>query len=232
MGVIATCIRCSQVYIVKQFLLPRIKLVFIHPPEHPLHPAEQFLRAADPLMARLMDTHGPCQLSNPPPSHFHMLIKTIIDQQLSVKVAQRIADRLLAAQQGEKFEPRPLLSLGEEVLRSVGLSRSKIRYIQVLANAVATGQLDLLHLQQESDETVANHLMTYPGVGPWTAEIFLMFAFNRSDILPLGDLALRNAIRQHCGLDSSAPRDAYFAAAEKWRPYRSIASWYLWAAVD
>lgn len=206
--------------------------MFTHPPQHPLHPAELHLRAADPLMARLIDNHGPCALSEPPPSHFHTLIKTVIDQQLSVKVAQRIAERLLAAQGGERFEAGPLLDLGEGTLRGTGLSRSKIRYIRGLAEAVASGQLDLARLQRESDEAVARQLMAYPGVGPWTAEIFLMFAFHRGDILPLGDLALRNAIRRHCQLDPAAPRDDYFAAAEKWRPYRSIASWYLWAAVD
>lgn len=206
--------------------------MFTHPPQHPLHLAERHLREADPLMAKLIDQHGPCALAEPPPSHFHTLIKTIIDQQLSVKVAQRIAERLLALQGLERFEPAALLALDEEALRGVGLSRSKIRYIQTLAAAVATGQLDLHQLQQEPDDSVARCLMAYPGVGPWTAEIFLMFAFNRSDILPLGDLALRNAIRHHCRLDPAAPRADYFAVAEKWRPYRSIASWYLWAAVD
>lgn len=183
-------------------------------------------------MARLIDSHGPCALADAPPSHFHTLVKTVIDQQLSVKVAQRIAERLLALQGGEAFAAEPLLAMDSETLRGAGLSYSKIRYIQTLARAVAAGQLDLARLQQEPDEAVARQLMAYPGVGPWTAEIFLMFAFNRSDILPLGDLALRNAIRRHCGLDPAAPREAYYAAAEKWRPYRSIASWYLWAAVD
>ncbi|BBL69904.1 DNA-3-methyladenine glycosylase family protein [Methylogaea oryzae] len=206
--------------------------MYIHPPHHPLHPAERHLRAADPLMAQLIDRHGPCALAEPPPSHFHVLIKTVIDQQLSVKVAQRIADRLLAAQGGERFVAETLLELEEEVLRGIGLSRGKIRYIRGLAEAVASGRLDLEELRKQPDAAVARELTAYPGVGPWTAEVFLMFAFQRSDILPLGDLALRNAIRRHCELAAEAPRDDYFAAAEKWRPYRSIASWYLWAAVD
>ncbi|WP_054774512.1 DNA-3-methyladenine glycosylase family protein [Methylogaea oryzae] len=205
--------------------------MYIHPPHHPLHPAERHLRAADPLMAQLIDRHGPCALAEPPPSHFHV-DQTVIDQQLSVKVAQRIADRLLAAQGGERFVAETLLELEEEVLRGIGLSRGKIRYIRGLAEAVASGRLDLEELRKQPDAAVARELTAYPGVGPWTAEVFLMFAFQRSDILPLGDLALRNAIRRHCELAAEAPRDDYFAAAEKWRPYRSIASWYLWAAVD
>lgn len=206
--------------------------MFTHPPHHPLRPAELHLRAVDPLMARLMDRHGPCALTNPPPSHFHTLIKTIIDQQLSVKVAQRIADRLLALQGGTTFKAELLLTQNDEALRGVGLSRSKIRCIRILARVVTTGQLDLARLAREPDEAVAQRLMSYPGVGPWTADIVLMFAFNRTDILPLGDLALRSALCHHYGLDPVAPRDEYFAVAEKWRPYRSMASWYLWAAVD
>lgn len=206
--------------------------MFAHPPDHPLHVAEQHLRAVDPLMARLIDQHGPCELAEAPPSHFHALVKTIIDQQLSVKAARRIAERLLAVQGGTHFAAAPLLGLSEEALRGAGLSRSKIRSILTLAQAVENGHLDLAALQHESDEAVARHLLAYPGVGPWTADIFLMFAFNRTDILPLGDLALRNAILRHCGLSPDDPREAYFRAAEKWRPYRSIASWYLWAAVD
>jgi DNA-3-methyladenine glycosylase II len=206
--------------------------VFTHPPHHPLHSAERHLRAVDPSLAELIDRYGPCALAEPPPSHFHTLIRTVIDQQLSVKAAQRIAARLLALQGRDRFEPEPLLALDEAALHGAGLSRGKIRYIRTLAAAVAAGQLDLQRLRQESDEVVARCLMAYPGVGPWTAEIFLMFAFNRSDLLPLGDLALRNAIRLHCRLDPAAPRAAYVAVAEKWRPYRSIASWYLWATVD
>lgn len=161
-----------------------------------------------------------------------MLVKTIIDQQLSVKVARRIAERLLIVQGGEVFEPSGLLRLSDDQARATGLSRGKIRYIRELAQAVSAGEIDFMALQAAPDEEIVKILMAFPGIGRWTAEIFMMFSLNRLDVLPLGDLALRNAIKRHYRLDDQAPRSDYFALAEKWRPYRSIASWYLWAAVD
>lgn len=184
-------------------------------------------------MADLMDRHGEaCGLSAPPPSSFHALVRTVIDQQLHVKAARRIAERLLAFQGGDRFEAMALLELEDTRWREAGLSGSKMRYIQGLARAVLDGTLDFETLQAQADTDALRSLTAHAGVGQWTAEIFLMFALGRTDILPLGDLALRNAIRRLYGLEETAPRAAYFAVAEIWRPYRSIASWYLWTAVD
>jgi DNA-3-methyladenine glycosylase II len=205
----------------------------IHPASHPFHEAEKHLRQADSRMAELIDRHGePCALTKPPPSPFHALARTVIDQQLHVKAAQRIAARLLALQGGECFDPAALRELDETAWREAGLSGSKTRYIQGLARAVLDGKLDFDALRVLSDAEALRSLTAHSGVGQWTAEIFLMFAFGRTDILPLGDLALRNAIRQMYGLEETTPRAAYFSVAEIWRPYRSIASWYLWTAVD
>jgi DNA-3-methyladenine glycosylase II len=204
----------------------------VHPASHPLFPAECHLRAADPLIACLIDRYGACELANRSHSHFHMLVKTIIDQQLSVKVARRIAERLLILQEGESFEPWRLLRLNDEQARSAGLSRSKVRYIRELARAVHTGKLDFMELGSATDEEIIRTLVSLPGIGCWTAEVFMMFSLHRLDVLPLGDLALRNAIKRHYRLDEKAPRSDYITLAEKWRPYRSIACWYLWAAVD
>jgi DNA-3-methyladenine glycosylase II len=184
-------------------------------------------------MAELMDRHGEaCALSIPPPSPFHALVRTVIDQQLHVKAARRIAERLLAIQGGDRFDAAALLELEDSRWREAGLSGSKMRYIQGLAQAVQNGTLDFEALGGQSDTDALRTLTTFAGVGQWTAEIFLMFALGRSDILPLGDLALRNAIRQLYSLEETAPHAAYAGVAEIWRPYRSIASWYLWTAVD
>lgn len=184
-------------------------------------------------MADLMDRCGKaCALSTPPPSPFHALVRTVIDQQLHVKAARRIAERLLDFQGGDRFEVMELLELEDARWREAGLSGSKMRYIRGLARAVLDGTLDFETLRVQSDAEALRGLTAHAGVGPWTAEIFLMFALDRADILPLGDLALRNAIRRLYGLEGTAPRSAYFAVAEIWRPYRSIASWYLWTAVD
>ena len=191
------------------------------------------MRRADARMAELMDRHGEaCALSAPPPSFFHALVRTVIDQQLHVKAARRIAERLLAFQGGDHFDAAALLKLEDSRWREAGLSGSKIRYIQGLAQAALDRTLDLEALRLQSDADALRNLTAFAGVGQWTAEIFLMFALGRADILPLGDLALRNAIRHLYGLEKTAPRAAYFAIAEIWRPYRSIASWYLWTAVD
>lgn len=205
----------------------------IHPSHHPLHAAEHHLRRVDPRITHLIDRHGaPSTLADPHHGPFHVLIRTIIDQQLHVKVARRMAERLLAAQGGEYFCPDGILGLGDTDWKDSGLSASKRCAIETLAHAKRDGTLDMDTLARRDDEHVARTLTAYRGVGPWTADIFLMFALGREDILPLGDLALRAALRKVCHLPDDAPVSDYLAAAEIWRPYRSLASWYLWTVVD
>jgi len=178
----------------------------IHPRSHPFHEAERHLRQADVRLAELMDRHGEtCALAVPPPSPFHALVRTVIDQQLHVKAARRIAERLLAFQGRDRFEALPLLDIDDRCWREAGLSGSKIRCIRGLARAVLDGALDFETLRAQTDADALRALTAHAGVGPWTAEIFLMFALNRADILPLGDLALRNAIRRLYGLEETAP---------------------------
>ncbi len=204
----------------------------IHPQQHPLYDAEIHLRQCDPLFEKGITAYGICSLLHNSSSHFHILIKTIIDQQLSVKVAERIAENLLKAQAGSEFMPVSLLELPEESYRNCGLSRNKIRYIRFLAQAVVDSSLRLEALEKHNEGEIIKQLMVYPGIGLWTAEIFLMFALKRLDILPLGDLAIRNAIKQHYAVEASDAIEVYYQATQHWRPYRSIACWYLWKMVD
>lgn len=204
----------------------------VHPAEHPLYAAERHLRAADVFFERIVPLCGPCALFPPPAPPFHFLIKTIVDQQLSAKVAQTLNERLLARLASANYQPDELLRLGDTALVSVGLSHAKVRYILGLAQAVCDGTLDLTRLAAFDDQAAMHHLRQFDGIGPWTAEVFLMFGLGRLDILPLGDLGIRRAMQRYYRIDPAAARDHYLDAAAPWQPYRSVAAWYLWAIQD
>lgn len=194
--------------------------------------AERHLASADPVLARLIREHGPCTLMRDRKPHFHTLVWAIINQQLSVKAAQSIETRLLARLGVAQFEARHFHRVREATLRKCGLSGSKARFIREIGRRVRSGELDLAVLEKLDDQRAAQALMQLPGVGQWTADMLLMFSLGRLDVLPIGDLALRKSIRLHHRLPEDADADLYLEVAEKWRPYRTVASWYYWAAVD
>ncbi len=194
--------------------------------------AERYLQKADPVLARLISLHGPCALMQAPRPHFHTLVWAIINQQLSVKAAQSIERRLLARLRTEIVEPRHFLRVRDQSLRECGLSAAKVRYIREAGRKVRSGELNLTALESVDDETAAQQLMQLPGVGRWTADMLLMFSLGHLDILPAGDLALRRSIRLQHNMANDASVQEYLQLAERWRPYRSVASWYFWAAVD
>jgi DNA-3-methyladenine glycosylase II len=167
-----------------------------------------------------------------PKPHFHTLVWAIINQQLSVKAAQTIEKRLLLCLDTDIVEPHHLRGIRETSLRRCGLSGAKIRYIREAGRRVRAGELDLEALEKLDDATAARQLMALPGVGRWTADMLLMFSLGHLDILPVGDLALRKSIAMHYRLPEQTGAEEYLVLAETWRPYRSIASWYYWAAVD
>ena len=194
--------------------------------------AERHLREADPVLACLIDRHGPCTLMHEPLPHFHTLVWAIINQQLSVKAAKSIQQRLQQRLRTDIIAPRHLLRVRDTSLRQCGLSAAKIRYIREAGRRVRAGELDLEALEGVDDETAAAALMELPGVGRWTADMLLMFSLGHLDILPLGDLALRKSIRMAHNLSEDADIEHYRELGEAWRPWRSVASWYFWAAVD
>ncbi|MCG6864408.1 MAG: DNA-3-methyladenine glycosylase 2 family protein [Thiogranum sp.] len=193
---------------------------------------ERYLQRVDPVLAGLISRHGPCSLMQSPKPHFHTLVWAIINQQLSIKAAQSIERRLLTHLRTEIVEPRHFLRVRDQSLRKCGLSAAKIRYIREAGRQVRCGELDLDTLETVDDTTAAERLMQLPGVGPWTADMLLMFSLGHLDVLPVGDLALRKSIRLHHGMPEDSGAEALRAVAEPWRPYRSVASWYFWAAVD
>lgn len=198
--------------------------------------AESTLQQSDPVIAGLIKQHGPCTLfaknSLVHMPHFHVLVWAILNQQLSVAAAQSIERKLSVLLKSPVFELEQLRKLGDKHLASCGISRQKIRYLRALCTSIDKDELKLDQLEAMDNDAVFNALSALPGIGPWTVDMFLMFSLGRLDVLPLGDLALRKSIEQHYDLpDKPAPGD-YHAIADRWRPYRTVSSWYLWAAVD
>lgn len=198
--------------------------------------AEQQLQKADPVMAELISTHGPCTLFSENAlihkSEFHALIWAIINQQLSVASARSIENKLLLLHRNKEFSVTTISKLKDEQLAACGLSRQKVRYLRALCAAINHQELDLQILAQADDDDVTKKLSALPGIGPWTIDMFLMFSLGRLDILPLGDLALRKSFNRHYSIARPDHYEEYRQLAEFWRPYRTVASWYLWASVD
>jgi len=193
--------------------------------------AVRYLRRVDPHLRAIIDRIGPCRLE-PHLDRFGALVRSIISQQISSKAAISINQRLTTIG-GEPHRPRRLIELGEASLRSVGLSSAKARYVLNLAEAVASGQVPLDEIDDSWDEpTIVETLTSVKGIGVWTAEMFLIFVLNRPDVLPASDLGIRAALKDRHGLvELPKPREC-FALAEPWRPYRTVASWYIWRRVD
>lgn len=197
--------------------------------------AETALRAADPRLGRLIDAvierAGRQRfVASPAASHFEALTRSIIYQQLSGKAAATIYGRVVAAV-GGSVVPESILATSDEILRAAGLSTAKARYVRALADA-ATGGLDFATIASLPDEAVIDALTHVPGVGVWTAQMFLMFRLGRPDVLPTGDLAIQKGVQLAHGLRKRAAPGYVRRAGARWKPYRSLASLYLWAALD
>ncbi|MGE5644347.1 MAG: DNA-3-methyladenine glycosylase family protein [Acidobacteriota bacterium] len=189
------------------------------------------LKASDPVLARLIEQVGPYGIEFLEPS-FETLVKAIVLQQLSGKVAEVIYRRLVAAAGNGCLTPEALLKLRTPKLRAVGLSQRKIEYIRDVARRIVKGELDLAALALASDEDVLRTLTAVRGIGPWTVHMFLIFALRRLDVLPTGDLGIRAAVRKVYGLEAMPSPAEVDELARKWRPYCTVASWYLWRSLE
>jgi len=188
---------------------------------------EQHLREVDPALGAIIDAVGPLH-HTPAEDRFVELANAIVSQQLSLKSAATIWGRfeLLGP-----VTPEAILSLSEESMRGVGLSGAKTRYVRDLALHVADGRLDLHALDVLDDEEVIVALTQVKGIGRWTAEMFLIFALDRPDVLALDDAGLQRAAGWLLGCERPASREELSAAGERWAPHRSTASRYLWASL-
>jgi DNA-3-methyladenine glycosylase II len=192
--------------------------------------AERHLSRVDSVMKRLIAEHGHCLLAQREYQPFHMLTHSIISQQLSSRAAFTIKQRL-ATIVPAPFDHAPFLTVPPETLRAAGLSQAKVRYIGELASRVSDGRLLFDDLLSKDDEAVIGVLSELPGIGRWTAQMFLIFALKRLDVLALGDAGLQRAARL-LYRNSRIRKNLLERLGEVWRPYRSVASWYLWRSLD
>jgi DNA-3-methyladenine glycosylase II len=192
--------------------------------------AERHLAKADPIMQRLIAKHGPCPLAARKFEPFYMLANSIISQQLSTKAAAAIKQRL-AVLVPPPFVPERFLQMSPEQLRAAGLSQAKSRYIVALASRVCDGRFLFDEIVGKDDEDVIETLAECPGIGRWTAEMFLIFGLKRLDVLAVGDAGLQRAARLLYGKKRRSKTLLPHVAAA-WRPYRSVASWYLWRSLE
>lgn len=187
--------------------------------------AEIFLSQKDPILSKLIQIHGPCTLGLEEVEPFVRLVNSIIGQQLSTKAAKAIRERVLRSL--EIIAPDNIALANSEVLRACGLSGAKIRYIKNLSWQVKNKMIDFSALTKLPAETAIKELTKISGVGQWTAEMFAMFALRHSNILSLGDAGLRRAVKKLYGETAELEK-----IGERWEPYCSVASWYLWRHLD
>ena len=196
------------------------------------------LRDADPRLRTLIDEVGELgersgRRGVQPHDYYGALVRAIIGQQLSSKVARVMVGRLWDRFGGRPPTPAEVLAEDPEELRAaVGLSRAKVAFLRSLAEHVTTGELDLERLSEEPDEQVTAGLVAVKGIGPWTADMFLIFQLDRPDVLPVGDLGIRAAFRRLYDLPELPAAAEMERIAEPWRPYRSTAARFLWRSLD
>jgi DNA-3-methyladenine glycosylase II len=207
------------------------------------------LKKSDPVIRSIIERIGPYRMQFSPPE-FHTLAEAIVYQQLNGKAAETIFKRFTALA-GEPLTPEGILKLSQEQMRGAGLSKQKSSYLTDLAAKTAASLLDFTRLPKLPDEEVIAHLTQVKGIGVWTAQMFLMFALKRENVLPTGDFGVRMAMHKHY-LDRQQKASKTPAGAKKsrkkkiklptpeqmekiakcWEPYRSAACWYLWKSLD
>jgi DNA-3-methyladenine glycosylase II len=192
--------------------------------------ATAHLRKADPVLAQIIKRVGPCVLITREPT-FETLARSITFQQLHGKAAATIFERVRKLV-GRRFTAAAFLKHTPEELRACGLSRQKIASLTDLAERVVRREINFRTLPTLEDEAIIELLSRVRGVGVWTAQMFLMFALERRNIMPLSDLGIRNAVRRAYALEGLPTPADLTKLAEKWHPYCSIASWYLWRSLD
>lgn len=193
--------------------------------------AVNHLKKSDPVMGGIIAKVGACKIQYREPV-FDTLVRSIVYQQLSGKAAGTILGRLLEAAKVDPMTPAAILKLRPERMRKLGLSQQKMAYIRDLARLTNSGAVDFLACPDMNDDEVIQHLTQVKGVGVWTAQMFLIFALRRTDVLPTGDLGVRSAMKLAYELETLPSPEEMRRIAAPWRPYSSVASWYLWRSLS
>ena len=194
--------------------------------------ARRLLARRDPILRDLMRVHGPCRLAERQyVDPFKALTRAIVGQQLSTKAAATIFARFEAL--FDAFpSPAQVTAMPDERLRGVGLSGQKTSYLRDLCRRIEEGTLPIESLDRMDDQSVVETLTQVKGIGRWTAEMFLIFRLQRLDVLPIGDLGIVKAVQRAYKLRKAPTPDRLTRIGEAWRPYRSVACWYLWASLN
>ncbi len=207
------------------------------PTRKALEQAAATLHAADPVLAELIDRYGIDGLGerrrSRPRDHYGVLVRAIIGQQVSTHAANAMFRRLTDRFGGRLPIPKEVLADDPQELRAAaGLSNAKVAFLRSLADHVLDGSLELNKLGRLPDERVIEELVAVKGIGPWTAQMFLIFHLNRPDVLAAGDLGIRRAIMLAYGLPEMPDPEEIERLAEPWRPYRTLACEFLWRSLD
>jgi DNA-3-methyladenine glycosylase II len=191
--------------------------------------AEKYL-SKDKYIAPLIKKHGSCKIKpRRKKDYFRSLVREIIGQQLHSKAAASIFGKVKEKCGGEVV-PEKITRIRDSTLRKCGLSFAKIKYVKDLARKVKSKEVEIDKMDKLSDEKIVEELIAVHGIGQWTADMFLMFTLGRSDVFPVGDLAIRRGLRKLVSDNIEATDMIEFA--KRWKPYRTIASWYIWASID
>jgi len=193
--------------------------------------ARLHLQKSDPVMKALIKKIGP--FTQPVVRDRYLaLVRSIISQQISGAAARTIQQRLIDAVAPARVEPETMLQFSIGDLRQLGISQQKAGYLLDLSEKVARGTVDLKNIGRQSDEAVIEQLTQVKGIGVWTAQMFLIFSLARLDVFPVGDLGIQNSIEKHYPIGAKLTKEEMLRIAKPWRPYATIASWYLWRSLD
>jgi DNA-3-methyladenine glycosylase II len=198
-----------------------------------LENAAKVLASSDPTLKPIIERAGPCSLK-PHQNYYQELVESIIGQQLSIKAAAAIEARFIALFEGSFPSPPQILEKNIGELRAIGFSRAKANYVHDLAEHVIDGRLQFKEIDAKTNAEIITLLTDIKGIGEWTAHMFLIFCMGRLDILPVGDLGIRNGIRKLYNFDELPTPEQIkdLAGQNHWHPYESVASWYVWYSLD
>jgi DNA-3-methyladenine glycosylase II len=195
--------------------------------------AAAHLSAVDPILRPTIELRGLCTI-RPNTDYYQELVDAIISQQLSLHAARSIENKFRDLFGGAFPLPEQILTTDVETLRSIGFSRPKASYVLDLAQHITDGKVRFDHLDELDNEAVITELTAVKGIGTWTAHMFLMFCMGRTNVLPVGDLGIRNGIRKLYGFTDAPTPDqiTQLALDNNWHPFESVASWYVWQSLD
>ena len=196
----------------------------------PADSAIQYLKK-DPKLAKVIDMVGRYQIKLTR-NRYESLVEAIITQQLAGSAAKSISKKFRGLYKARFPKPIDVIKTPDSKLRKTGLSGMKIKFIKELSKKIESKELKLNTLSRLSDEEIVTHLTQVKGIGRWTAEMFLIFTLGRQDILPVGDLGLKKGIQLLYSMPELPKEDAMEEIAESWRPYRTVATWYLWKSLQ